>query len=45
MAIRISKVFCGNADLWIRLQSSYELRQAEKEFEEHPIQLDRIEFS
>lgn len=45
MAIRISKVFGGNADLWIRLQSSYELRQAEKEFEDNPIELNRYDLA
>ena len=45
MAIRISKVFGGNADLWVRLQSSYELRRAEKEFKDHPIDLNRYELA
>lgn len=30
MAIRIEKVFGGNAELWIRMQASYDLREAEK---------------
>ena len=30
MALRIEKVFGGNAELWIRMQASYDLREAEK---------------
>ena len=30
MALRIAKVFGGNAELWIRMQASYDLREAEK---------------
>lgn len=41
MAIRISKVFGGNADLWVRLQTTFELRKAETEFEVNPIELRR----
>jgi len=43
MAIRISKVFGGNAAIWIKLQYSYDLRKAEKEFEEMNIQLVKYE--
>lgn len=45
MAIRISKVFGGNAEFWIRLQTSYDLREAEKEFKEKNIELDKFEFA
>ncbi|KMQ58367.1 hypothetical protein ACM46_22735 [Chryseobacterium angstadtii] len=45
MAIRISKVFGGNAAFWIRLQTAYDLREAEKEFEEKHIELDKFEFA
>ncbi|MGL6128560.1 HigA family addiction module antitoxin [Chryseobacterium artocarpi] len=45
MAIRISKVFGGNAEFWIRLQTSYDLREAEKEFKEKNIKLDKFEFA
>jgi plasmid maintenance system antidote protein VapI len=45
MAIRISKVFGGNAAFWVRLQSSYDLRKAKKEFEEMHIELDKFEFN
>jgi addiction module HigA family antidote len=45
MAIRIAKVFGGNAELWMRLQTSYDLREAEREFNEKPIELHRFEFA
>ena len=32
MAIRIEKVFGGNAKLWIDLQSQYDLRKVQEEF-------------
>ncbi|UKB79563.1 HigA family addiction module antitoxin [Chryseobacterium sp. MEBOG07] len=42
MAIRISKVFGGNPAFWIRLQSAFDLRKAEQEFEEDHIELDKF---
>jgi addiction module HigA family antidote len=30
MALRIEKVFGGNAELWIRMQATYDLRMAER---------------
>ncbi len=45
MAIRISTVFGGNASLWMNLQSAYDLREAEKEFKEKNIHLNKYEFS
>ena len=45
MAIRIAKVFGGNPELWVRLQTSYELREAELEFETNPIELKRFELN
>jgi len=30
MALRIEKVFGGNAELWVRMQATYDLRMAEK---------------
>lgn len=30
MALRIEKVFGGSAELWIRMQATYDLRMAEK---------------
>lgn len=44
-AIRIAKVFGGNPELWVRLQTSYELREAEKEFENNSIELKRYDFA
>ena len=29
MALRISKVFGGSAELWVRMQASHDLREAE----------------
>ena len=40
MAIRIEKVFGGSAKLWIDLQSQYDLRKAQKEFNNKKIYLD-----
>jgi len=45
MAIRIAKVFGGNPSLWVRLQSSYELREAEKDFKNSQIELKRFEIA
>ena len=42
MAIRIEKVFGGSAKLWIDLQSQYDLRKAQKEFNNKKIYLDRF---
>lgn len=42
MAIRISKVFGRSANLWIRLQAAYDLREAEKMFKEKNIKLDKF---
>ena len=41
MAIRIAKVFGGNAGMWLRLQTSYDLRVAEKEFENNNLELQK----
>lgn len=43
MALRISKVFGGNASFWIRLQSAYDLREAEEEYEKKHIRLVKFE--
>lgn len=45
MAIRISKVFGGNPDIWMKLQYAYDLRKAEKEFSEMNIQLEKFEIA
>lgn len=31
MAIRLAKAFGGNADVWVRMQASYDLAQARKD--------------
>jgi len=41
MAIRISKVFGGSPDFWLKLQMRYDLINAEKEFEKKNIQLEK----
>ena len=41
-ALRIAKVFGGNASLWTRLQMSYDLRKAEYEFENSHLELERF---
>lgn len=45
MALRLAKVFGGNAAFWIRLQSAFDLRKAEQEFEEKNIELDKFEYA
>lgn len=45
MAIRIAKVFGGNPDLWLRLQTTYDLREAEVDFERNPVELQKFEYS
>ncbi|RZJ80979.1 MAG: addiction module antidote protein, HigA family [Flavobacterium sp.] len=44
MAIRIEKVFGGNAVLWLKLQATYDLRKAEKEFANSAINLHKFQF-
>lgn len=44
MAIRIEKVFGGNASLWLRLQATYDLRKAEKEFLNSAVNLHKFQF-
>lgn len=45
MALRIAKVFGGTPAIWLRLQTSYDLREAEKEFINNPIPLDRYVYA
>lgn len=45
IAIRISKVFGGKADFWLRMQRGYDLRKAELKFEENPIEITRFQFA
>jgi len=44
MAIRLEKVFGGSASFWLRMQSAYDLREAEKAFHEASLQLERYDF-
>src|SRR3569833_2967105 len=44
MAIRLEKVFGGSAAFWVRMQSAYDLREAEKSFQEASLQLERYDF-
>ena len=45
MALRLARVFGGNASFWIRLQSAFDLRKAEREFEEKHIELEKFEYA
>jgi len=42
MAIRIAAVFGGTPNIWVDLQSAYDLRKAEIEFAAHPIEFQSI---
>jgi antitoxin HigA-1 len=44
MAIRIAKVFGGNAEFWLRMQILYDLRKAEEEFDYNKLKLERFHF-
>ena len=39
MALRIAKVFGGNAEFWLRMQAAYDLRNAEIEFSKKQLRL------
>lgn len=41
IAIRISRVFGGQPDFWLRLQRDYDMRKALNDFEENPIHLEK----
>ncbi|WP_158961218.1 HigA family addiction module antitoxin [Myroides fluvii] len=43
MAIRISQVFGGTADIWLKLQMQYDLVVEQKKFEENKIHLAKYE--
>lgn len=45
MAIRISKVFGGTPEIWLRLQMKYDLLNAIEEFEEKNINLQEFHYS
>ena len=44
MAIKISLVFSGNPDFWLRLQMAYDLREAEKEATIIPSKVKKFEY-
>jgi addiction module HigA family antidote len=44
MAIRLEKVFGGSASFWVKMQASYDLREAEQTFYENSMQLKRFDF-
>lgn len=43
MAIRISQVFGGTADIWLKLQMQYDLVVEQQHFDRNKIQLDKYE--
>lgn len=43
MAIKISMVFGGNPDFWLRLQMAYDLREAEREAAINPPKVKKFE--
>jgi len=45
IALRIAKIFGGNAALWVRLQASYNLRKAEQEFENAHLEFERFSYA
>lgn len=45
MALRITKVFGGTAEFWVRMQASHDLRKAEIEILEKKIHLKPYKYS
>lgn len=45
MAIKISLVFGGNPDFWLRLQMAYDLRKAEREAAVNPPNVKRFDYA
>lgn len=45
MAIKISMVFGGSPDFWLRLQMAYDLREAEKRAAINPPKIKKFEFA
>ena len=45
IALRIEKVFGGNADFWLRMQRGYDLIEEKQKFENNPPKLRLFEFS
>ena len=44
IALRIEKVFGGNADFWLRMQRGYDLIEEKEKFENNPPQLKHFEY-
>lgn len=44
MAIRLEKVFGGSALFWLRMQASFDLREAEQSFSKTSVKLERFNF-
>lgn len=44
IALRIEKVFGGNADFWLRMQRGYDLIEEKVKFEINPPQIKRFEY-
>jgi len=42
MALRIEKVFGGDADFWLRMQRGYDLMEERNKFSKNPPQLTRF---
>ena len=42
IALRIEKVFGGNADFWLRMQRGYDLLEEKKKFQENPPKLTKF---
>lgn len=45
IALRIEKVFGGQADFWLRMQRGYDLIEEKVKFENNPPKLKHFEFS
>lgn len=45
MALRISKVFGGNAEFWLRLQAAHDLRNAEIEISKKKLHLKPYKYN
>ena len=45
MALRISKVFGGTAEFWVRMQASYDLRIAEAELAKKKLRLKPYKYN
>ncbi len=43
LALRITAVFGGSPDFWLRLQLAYDLREAQEQFRNKPPRLRRFE--